>query len=173
MKGTWKKRKHINRTLNDNERTLGAILAAHLNEFIDCVLPTPAGCFIAGCRFTQRLDIMHGLHLVIEKDLDDQGFLSWHCCFQATNPSICAGAQFCFVCSLSRSLASWRRSPSGTQRVELCRIGFCFISSPPVVSPIVIKPWISHAPCLYWDGFCKVPCFPLNCWREAKVDVCA
>ena len=47
-----------------------ARLATYLHRRLDSLLPPVPGCFVAARPGTQALEVVHGLHLMIEKGLD-------------------------------------------------------------------------------------------------------
>ena len=51
------------------------LLAAEINDFVNAVLPCPDCCFEGAVKFTQPLDIAHGLSLGLERGLDDHSNL--------------------------------------------------------------------------------------------------
>ena len=56
--------------MNSILRVFDRILGIKLQEFLDITLPPVRGCFAAGKKYTQALDIGHAANLVMEKSLD-------------------------------------------------------------------------------------------------------
>ena len=53
-------------------QVLDCLLAQRLNAWIDEHVAVPECCWVGARPFTQALDITHGLHLAIERGLDDR-----------------------------------------------------------------------------------------------------
>ena len=52
------------------------LVANQINSWVNGVLPCPRSCFEGAVKYTQPLDIAHGLALAIERGLDDRSHLA-------------------------------------------------------------------------------------------------